>query len=210
MAKVLQLPPPLEGDISLRTLGRLAGRLDNIDLSVLMVGLVDIVDSSALPWLGEQFSLFGDGWELAESDDVRRMLIKSAIELHRYKGTPWSIREIIRRFGFGEVDLIEGTGQIGYDGRHTYNGLFVHGDAQAWQSIASSFNNPSLTIRRRCYVRRLLPLLRLAVIWQVWNISLSPFDTTVLPVMTVVTTTGAVNYGKSTRNPAVGKRHLPD
>ena len=129
MAKPLQLPPPLEGDISLRTLGRLAGRLDNIDLSVLMVYLVDIVDSSALPSLGEQFSLFGDGWELAESDDVRRMLIKSAIELHRYKGTPWSIREIIRRFGFGEVDLIEGTGQIGYDGKHTYNGLFVHGDA---------------------------------------------------------------------------------
>ena len=131
MAEPLQLPPPLEGDISFRTLGRLAGRLDNIDLSVLMVYLVDIVDSSALPWLGEQFSLFGDGWELAESDDVRRMLIKSAIELHRYKGTPWSIREIIRRFGFGEVDLIEGTGQIGYDGQHTYNGLFVHGDAEA-------------------------------------------------------------------------------
>ena len=107
MAEPLQLPPPLEGDISLRTLGRLAGRLDNINLSVLMVYLVDIVDSSALPWLGEQFSLFGDGWELAESDDVRRTLIKSAIELHRYKGTPWSIREIIRRFGFGEVDLIE-------------------------------------------------------------------------------------------------------
>ena len=63
MAEPLQLPPPLEGDISLRTLGRLAGRLDNIDLSVLMVYLVDIVDSSALPWLGEQFSLFGDGWE---------------------------------------------------------------------------------------------------------------------------------------------------
>ena len=52
MTEPLQLPPPLEGDISLRTLGRLAGRLDNIDLSVLMVFLVDIVDSSALPWLG--------------------------------------------------------------------------------------------------------------------------------------------------------------
>lgn len=47
MTEPLQLPPPLEGDISLRTLGRLAGRLDNIDLSVLMVFLVDIVDSSA-------------------------------------------------------------------------------------------------------------------------------------------------------------------
>ncbi len=39
MTEPLQLPPPLEGDISLRTLGRLAGRLDNIDLSVLMVFL---------------------------------------------------------------------------------------------------------------------------------------------------------------------------
>ncbi|HGX4414459.1 TPA: phage tail protein I [Escherichia coli] len=132
MTEPLQLPPPLEGDISLRTLGRLAGRLDNIDLSVLMVFLVDIVDSSALPWLGEQFSLSGDGWEPAESDDVRRMLIKAAIELHRYKGTPWSIREVIRRFGFGEVDLIEGTGRLSYDGNRSYNGLFVHGDAAAW------------------------------------------------------------------------------
>ena len=132
MTEPVQLPPPLEGDISLRTLGRLAGRLDNIDLSVLMVFLVDIVDSSALPWLGEQFSLSGDGWELAESDDVRRMLIKAAIELHRYKGTPWSIREVIRRFGFGEVDLIEGTGRLSYDGNRSYNGLFVHGDAAAW------------------------------------------------------------------------------
>ena len=132
MTEPLQLPPPLEGDISLRTLGRLAGRLDNIDLSVLMVFLVDIVDSSALPWLGEQFSLSGDGWELAESDDVRRMLIKAAIELHRYKGTPWSIREVIRRFGFGEVDLIEGTGRLSYDGNRSYPGLFVHGDAAAW------------------------------------------------------------------------------
>ena len=51
-----------------------------------MVYPVDIVDSSALPWLGEQFSLFGDGWELAESDDVRRALIKSAIELHPLQG----------------------------------------------------------------------------------------------------------------------------
>ena len=132
MTEPLQLPPPLEGDISLRTLGRLTGRLDNIDLSVLMVFLVDIVDSSALPWLGEQFSLSGDGWELAESDDVRRMLIKAAIELHRYKGTPWLIREVIRRFGFGEVDLIEGTGRLSYDGNRSYNGLFVHGDAAAW------------------------------------------------------------------------------
>lgn len=142
MVNSVQLPPPLEGDISFRTLGQLAGRLDNIDLTMLMVYLVDIVDSSVLPWLGDQFSLFGDGWELAESDDVRRTLIKSAIELHRYKGTPWSIREIIRRFGFGEVDLIEGTGQINYDGKVNYNGIYIHGDVNAWAIYRVILNQP--------------------------------------------------------------------
>lgn len=132
MAESLRLPPPLQADNRFNTLGALAERLDNIDLSVLMVYLVDIVGTSALPWLGEQFSLFGDGWELAESDDVRRALIKSAIELHRYKGTPWSVREVIRRFGFGEVDLIEGIGRVSYDGNALHDGLYIYGDTTSW------------------------------------------------------------------------------
>ena len=64
MTEPLQLPPPLEGDISLRTLGRLAGRLDNIDLSVLMVFLVDIVDSSALHGWASSSHCLAMGWEL--------------------------------------------------------------------------------------------------------------------------------------------------
>ncbi|EGJ4577531.1 phage tail protein I [Escherichia coli] len=155
MTEPLQLPPPLEGDISLRTLGRLAGRLDNIDLSVLMVCLVDIVDSSALPWLGEQFSLFGDGWELAESDDVRRMLIKSAIELHRYKGTPWSVREIIRRFGFGEVDIIEGLGGLHYNGQRQFNGYCLYGDESSWAIYRVILQRP-ITNDQATLLRRVL------------------------------------------------------
>ena len=196
MTEPLQLPPPLEGDISLRTLGRLAGRLDNIDLSVLMVFLVDIVDSSALPWLGEQFSLSGDGWELAESDDVRRMLIKAAIELHRYKGTPWSIREVIRRFGFGEVDLIEGTGRLSYDGNRSYNGLFVHGDAAARAVYRVILKQPITNDQAAMCVRRSLhlhwPRCHLASL----SISLWPFAITIPPSMMAVITTGAVDYGK--------------
>lgn len=196
MTEPLQLPPPLEGDISLRTLGRLAGRLDNIDLSVLMVFLVDIVDSSALPWLGEQFSLSGDGWELAESDDVRRMLIKAAIELHRYKGTPWSIREVIRRFGFGEVDLIEGTGRLSYDGNRSYNGLFVHGDAAAWAVYRVILKQP-ITNDQAAMLRQTLAAFAPA---RCHLASLEyqsrPFAITIPPSMMAVITTGAVDYGK--------------
>lgn len=196
MTEPLQLPPPLEGDISLRTLGRLAGRLDNIDLSVLMVFLVDIVDSSALPWLGEQFSLSGDGWELAESDDVRRMLIKAAIELHRYKGTPWSIREVIRRFGFGEVDLIEGTGRLSYDGNRSYNGLFVHGDAAARAVYRVILKQP-ITNDQAAMLRQTLAAFAPARCHLAsTGISLWPFAITIPPSMMAVITTGAVDYGK--------------
>ncbi|GDO99343.1 phage tail protein I [Escherichia coli] len=153
MADSLQLPPPLQADISFRTLAELSARLEDISPDVLMIYLIDIVDSSALPWLAEQFSLTGDGWELAESEVSRRALIKSAIELHRYKGTPWSIREIIRRLGFGEVDLIEGTGKLSHNGRATYNGWYVHGDAAAWPVYRVILrqpvtNNQAATLRR--------------------------------------------------------------
>ena len=123
----------IERDQRYRALAELGLRLDLATLPQLMPRLVELVAPEHLPLLAESRSILGeDGYWLAESDAKRRSLIKGAYELHRYKGTPWSIREIIRRFGFGEVDLIEGTGQIGYDGKHTYNGLFVHGDVEAW------------------------------------------------------------------------------
>jgi len=131
MAELIPVPP-IDSDISLKALAGLAQRLSDINLTPLLVYLVDLVDSSTLPWLAEQLSLVGDGWELAESDEVRRTLIKGAIELHRYKGTPWSIREIVRRMGFGEVELVEGIGAIRYDGKTTHNGIYLHGHEDAW------------------------------------------------------------------------------
>ena len=127
------LPPPLATDERFRALEQLAARQNKINLAPLLVYLIDAVDSSALVHLAEQFSLIGeDGWALAESDDARRALIKSAIELHRHKGTPWVIREMIRRLGFGEVELIENIGRLSYDGIRQYNGWMVHGDPAVW------------------------------------------------------------------------------
>lgn len=42
--------------------------------------------SSALEMLGWQFHI--EGWELAQTDEEKRTLIKKAIELHRYKVHP--------------------------------------------------------------------------------------------------------------------------
>ncbi|EBS4563097.1 phage tail protein I [Salmonella enterica subsp. enterica serovar Bovismorbificans] len=109
----IPLAPPLAKDARLRILARLAARLQDIDLTPLLVYLVDLTEVTALPWLADQLAITGDnGWNLAESEDARRALIKNAIELHRYKGTPWSVRQVIRNLGFGEVELREGNDRL--------------------------------------------------------------------------------------------------
>jgi phage tail P2-like protein len=83
--------------------------LDDLDFNVMLVYLIDLVKPSLLPILADQFSLLDEAaWQLAESQEAKRKLIKAAGELHRYKGTPWAIREVIRLLGFGEVSLLEG------------------------------------------------------------------------------------------------------
>lgn len=84
-------------------------RLGNIDIAPLLVYLVNEVHASALPHLAEQFNVYGrSSWRLASTEADKRNLIKRAIELHRYKGTPWAVKEAILALGFAEVDLVEG------------------------------------------------------------------------------------------------------
>ena len=89
----------------------------------------DECPSAFLPWLGETFNLMGyNGWNLAESDDARRQLIKGAVELHRHKGTVGSIRNVIRRLGLGEVEIIENVGVLIRNGSRARNGYMYRGD----------------------------------------------------------------------------------
>jgi phage tail P2-like protein len=104
------LPPALAGDERFSLLCELLDQaLADLDLNVMLVYLIDLVKPSLLPALADQFSLLDEAaWELAESEEAKRNLIKNAAELHRFKGTPWAIREVIRLLGFGEVTLQEG------------------------------------------------------------------------------------------------------
>ena len=54
------------------------------------------MDSSALPHLAEQFHVLGnEGWLFANTEQEKRALIKNAIELHRYKGTKYSLEKVL-------------------------------------------------------------------------------------------------------------------
>ena len=88
-------------DASMLAMNELIDRLGTLDLTRLLVYLIDTVEPSALPHLSEQFSITGyDGWALAQGTTDRRELIKRAIELHQRKGTPWAVRTALETAGF--------------------------------------------------------------------------------------------------------------
>ncbi len=122
-------------------------RYNNLNLSVLLVYLVNTVPASALPFLGEQFDVMGyKGWRYADTEQKKRDLIKKAIELHRYKGTPWSIKEALKIIGIPDAIIEEGIYNQ-YNGIITYNGdnLYGGGSWATFKVFIPDGTFPSLT-----------------------------------------------------------------
>lgn len=133
----------IERDQRYRILADLGLRLDLLDTPKLMPRLVDLVVPEHLELLAESRSILNeDGYWLAESDSARRKLIKGAYELHRYKGTPWAVREIVRRLGFGEVQIIEGMGNKKHNGQITRDGKYSYGHSDRWAHYRIIMNHP--------------------------------------------------------------------
>ena len=95
-------PPPLASDERFSILANIAAeRFAQLDLTALMVYLIDQVDASALPALAEQFHVQGlEGWLFTTDEREKRELIKQAIELHKYKGTIWAVRRGLEILSF--------------------------------------------------------------------------------------------------------------
>lgn len=93
-------------DINLRIFDEICEeRLSKIDLDCILVSVIDNVPSSALPHLAEQYHITGnEGWLQALSEAEKRNLIKSAIKMHRYKGTKYALKEILQTLNInGEI-----------------------------------------------------------------------------------------------------------
>jgi len=86
-----------------------AARMNSIELESLLVYVIDTVSASALPTLARQFDVEGFvGYGVATNDAQRREIIKRAIELKRYMGTVFAIREAMRICGYTDAILTEG------------------------------------------------------------------------------------------------------
>lgn len=114
-------------------------RFDAIDLTPMLMYLIDVVPAVALPALAEQFDVLGfNGWFLTSTTEDRRTLIKRAIELKRFRGTPWAVREALKSVGYYDVMVVEGVGGFRYDGLYKHDGEINYG-AGYWANFSLKF-----------------------------------------------------------------------
>lgn len=118
----LRLLPPSIQDERFKAYLENIERLATLPLESLLIYAIDTVDSSALIHLADQFNVLGNrGWNLCDNEQQQRDLIKAAIELHRYAGTPYSIQRALSVVGFGDSTIDENP-PFYYDGGVIYGG----------------------------------------------------------------------------------------
>lgn len=141
----------IENDVKYKVLAELSLRLPQLDIAKVMTTLVDLLGDEFIELLAEKWSMTGDdGLILADSDGSKRGIIKKAVELHRHKGTPWAIREVLRLLGFGEIEIDEGLKARDYTA-NTYVARIP--EAERWAHYAIRFSQPitneqAITIRQ--------------------------------------------------------------
>lgn len=105
----LQYPVIIAASDKFVALCELGKRLNRPEKQQVMTTLVDLLPDEVMPLLAEKWSATGyDGMFIAENAQLKSALIGNAMQLHRHKGTPFVIREVFRKLGFGEIEIDEG------------------------------------------------------------------------------------------------------
>lgn len=110
-----------------------------LDIEKVLIYVIDQVDEKALLPLAVQFDLMGvKGWDFCSTTEQRRQLIKRAIELHRYKGTPYGVKEALKLIGFFNT-IIQEHLDIIYDGTNKHDGSISYGGGN-WATFRIIFD----------------------------------------------------------------------
>lgn len=89
------------------------------------------IPAELLPYLAWALSI-EEEWRFARSDQERRTLVATSIDLHRYKGTPYAVRRGMQLLGFRDAEIIEGLPALHHDGEITRDGHHAFAGAARW------------------------------------------------------------------------------
>lgn len=100
----------------------------------------DTCPGNTLPQLAWALSV--DFWDNNWAEEDKRQTIADSFNVHAKKGTPDSIRRVMRNAGFEEITIIEGLHNKKRDGSISRNGVFVHGDPNTWAMYVINLKRP--------------------------------------------------------------------
>lgn len=136
------LPPALAADTMRRALETAGARMMELDLAPLLVEDTDHVSLDVLEHLADQYGVEPLLWKIAQGEGYRRALVKNILLIKRRRGTPASVREMIRALGFGEVVIEERIGARRYDATALHDGHITYGSANGWAMFNVVFSQP--------------------------------------------------------------------
>jgi len=141
-----------------RDIEQVSGQAVNVPIAIRDLWSPERCPAELLPWLAWAFSIADEeGWSYAESESAKRALISRAAQIHRKKGTIWSIREIFRLLGLGEIEILENVGLLRYDGSKLYDGLYIYGgDTESTWATYTVILNAAITNDQAATIRNML------------------------------------------------------
>lgn len=137
------LPGSVNKALNIKVLDELiATRLGNLDTSIVVLAMIDSAPVAALPYLAEEYGILGyRGWKFADTETKQRDMLKQAFVLHKYRGTPWAIKNALQMVGIiGGVTIKENI-VITYDGTWSYNGFVYYGRHYAYFRVIIEIAN---------------------------------------------------------------------
>ncbi len=96
-----------------------------------------------------------DEWDEKWTEEAKRDTLLEAYSVHCIKGTPESLRRILRNAGYSDINIVDGLGELTYDGTATYNGHYYYGWKDAWPMYRIYLTRP-ITLKQSNQVRRLI------------------------------------------------------
>ncbi len=107
---------PSINDSRTQALLKLIARLADLDLTPMLVYRIDSDALTNVDLLIDIDNLIETGGMVSAgslTEAAQREMLKSAVPLHRFRGTPWAVKEALAALGWTQVSLLEGQSRWG-------------------------------------------------------------------------------------------------
>ncbi|HYD67001.1 phage tail protein I [Azospirillum sp.] len=122
---------PSNATVAETAIAATAGRLSAVPVPNRDLWNPQAIPAHLLPWLAWSLSI-GEEWTLATTEQEQRDMVAAAVDLHRYKGTPFAVRRGLRAAGFRDATLHEGEPVLRHDGAFRRDGTEDYNVGRRW------------------------------------------------------------------------------